>query len=81
MVLTLRGQTDLPNFTSKNPSSRRRFQDFTFLRDHLTRDFPAAVVPPLPDKHRLGELLWVAWLRLILTALVHRVSNWRPLQS
>ncbi|ORY80271.1 hypothetical protein BCR35DRAFT_279224 [Leucosporidium creatinivorum] len=46
-------KTDLPIYTSKAPSSRRRFQDFVFMRDLLTRDFPACVVPPLPDKHRM----------------------------
>jgi sorting nexin-4 len=47
-------QTNLPIFSTPNPSSRRRFQDFVFLRDHLVKDFPACVVPALPDKHRLG---------------------------
>jgi len=47
-------KTNLPIFSTPNPSSRRRFQDFVFLRDHLVRDFPACVVPALPDKHRLG---------------------------
>ncbi|THH33160.1 hypothetical protein EUX98_g1065 [Antrodiella citrinella] len=46
-------KTNLPIFSTPNPSSRRRFQDFVFLRDHLAKDFPACVVPPLPDKHRL----------------------------
>ncbi|CUA69670.1 Sorting nexin-4 [Rhizoctonia solani] len=46
-------RTNLPTFTQSNPSARRRFQDFVFLREHLARDFPACVVPPLPDKHRL----------------------------
>ncbi|EMD41897.1 SNX4-like sorting nexin [Gelatoporia subvermispora B] len=46
-------KTNLPIFSTQNPSSRRRFQDFVFLRDHLAKDFPACVVPPLPDKHRL----------------------------
>ncbi|GAA5899146.1 uncharacterized protein JCM6883_005122 [Sporobolomyces salmoneus] len=45
--------TDLTTFNSKTPSSRRRFQDFVFLRQSLTKDFPACVVPPLPDKHRM----------------------------
>ena len=49
-------QTNLPIFSTPNPSSRRRYQDFVFLRDHLIRDFPACVVPALPDKHRLGAL-------------------------
>ncbi|TFY72784.1 hypothetical protein EVG20_g207 [Dentipellis fragilis] len=46
-------KTNLPIFSSPTPSARRRFQDFVFLRNHLARDFPACVVPPLPDKHRL----------------------------
>ena len=50
----LSAQTNLPIFSTPNPSSRRRFQDFVFLRNHLKTDFPACVVPPLPDKHRLG---------------------------
>ncbi|KAE9400585.1 nexin sorting protein [Gymnopus androsaceus JB14] len=46
-------KTNLPMFSTPNPSVRRRFQDFTFLREHLVKDFPACVVPPLPGKHRL----------------------------
>ncbi|CAL1694964.1 unnamed protein product [Somion occarium] len=46
-------KTNLPIFSTPNPSARRRFQDFVFLRNHLSKDFPACVVPPLPDKHRL----------------------------
>lgn len=36
---------------------RRRFQDFSFLHDHLAKSFPACVVPPIPEKHRLGQSL------------------------
>ncbi|KAL1951422.1 hypothetical protein VTO73DRAFT_571 [Trametes versicolor] len=46
-------KTSLPIFSTPNPTARRRFQDFVFLRTHLAKDFPACVVPPLPDKHRL----------------------------
>ncbi|KAJ3556521.1 hypothetical protein NM688_g1986 [Phlebia brevispora] len=46
-------KTNLPIFSTPNPSARRRFTDFVFLRDHLAKDFPACVVPPLPDKHRM----------------------------
>ena len=53
--LTFNLQTNLPIFSTPNPSSRRRFTDFVFLRDHLAKDFPACVVPPLPDKHRMGK--------------------------
>ncbi|ETW87042.1 hypothetical protein HETIRDRAFT_406843 [Heterobasidion irregulare TC 32-1] len=49
-------KTNLPIFSTPTPSARRRFQDFVFLRNNLSRDFPACVVPPLPDKHRLEYL-------------------------
>lgn len=48
-------QTNLSGFPTTPVTVRRRFQDFVFLRDHLTRLFPACVVPPIPDKHRLGS--------------------------
>lgn len=54
-------QTNLRIFSTGNPSSRRRFQDFVFLRENLVRDFPACVVPPLPDKHRLGIFYGILW--------------------
>lgn len=46
--------TDLPNYASHAPQIRRRFHDFVFLRRALSHDFTACVVPPLPDKHRMG---------------------------
>ncbi|GAA5923316.1 Snx4p [Sporobolomyces koalae] len=46
-------ETDLASFHSTKPSSRRRYQDFVFLRHALVKDFQACVVPPLPDKHRM----------------------------
>jgi len=48
-------QSNLPTFNSPNVKVRRRFQDFVFLHNNLVKDFPACIVPPLPDKHRLGE--------------------------
>ncbi|CAG8479112.1 1756_t:CDS:10 [Paraglomus occultum] len=45
--------TTLETFEKPTVSVRRRFQDFVLLYNTLTRDFPACVVPPLPDKHRL----------------------------
>ena len=56
VALTMGLETNLSTFTSTTPSARRRFQDFVFLRENLSKDFPACVVPPLPGKHRLGEL-------------------------
>ena len=66
-------QTNLPIFSTPNPSSRRRFQDFVFLRDHLKIDFPACVVPPLPDKHRLGtQAIWGFQYILTIRRVRHR---------
>lgn len=49
----IRAETNLMHFQRTRMTTRRRFQDFVFLREHLAKDFPACVVPPLPDKHRL----------------------------
>ncbi|CEP07822.1 hypothetical protein [Parasitella parasitica] len=40
---------------SNKKQVRRRFQDFVWLHNVLYTHFPACFVPPLPDKHRLGE--------------------------
>ncbi|BGO88528.1 hypothetical protein NBRC10512_003374 [Rhodotorula toruloides] len=50
-------QSELPSYSSKTPSARRRFHDFVFLRDGLVKDFPACVVPPLPEKHRMEYVI------------------------
>lgn len=52
----IRAETNLRHFTRTRIATRRRFQDFVFLRENLTRDFPACVVAPLPDKHRMEYL-------------------------
>jgi len=52
----IRAETNLAHFNRTRVSTRRRFQDFVFLRDNLVKDFPACVVPPLPDKHRIDYL-------------------------
>ncbi len=52
----IRAETNLPHFSRTYMSTRRRFNDFTFLREGLKRDFPACVVAPLPEKHRLEYL-------------------------
>ncbi|GAA5992652.1 hypothetical protein JCM11641_004238 [Rhodosporidiobolus odoratus] len=49
--------TTLPTFAGTTPSARRRFHDFVFLRDALVKDFPACVVPPLPEKHRMEYVI------------------------
>ncbi|KAF8216009.1 lipid binding protein [Mycena galopus ATCC 62051] len=80
-------QTNLRIFSTGNPSSRRRFQDFVFLRENLVRDFPACVVPPLPDKHRLEYITgdrfspeFMERRRLDLDRFLQRLSRHPTLQ-
>ncbi|KAI1297946.1 intercellular trafficking and secretion [Mortierella claussenii] len=46
-------KTTMKSFSAPSVSVRRRFQDFAWLHNVLGRDFPEAVLPPLPDKHRM----------------------------
>ncbi|CAK5280293.1 unnamed protein product [Mycena citricolor] len=80
-------KTNLRIFSSKTPSARRRFQDFVFLRENLARDFPACVVPPLPDKHRLEYITgdrfspeFMERRRLDLHRFLQRLSSHPTLQ-
>ncbi|KAI8390905.1 uncharacterized protein BYT42DRAFT_554859 [Radiomyces spectabilis] len=46
--------TEVGTFNSTHPRPvRRRFQDFVWLHNALILEFPACIVPPLPEKHRL----------------------------
>ncbi|KAK3827647.1 MAG: hypothetical protein J3Q66DRAFT_276193 [Benniella sp.] len=47
-------KTTMKGFSAQNVSVRRRYQDFRWLYNALSRDYPERVLPPLPDKHRLG---------------------------
>ncbi|KAG5644625.1 hypothetical protein DXG03_008103 [Asterophora parasitica] len=83
----VQAKTNLPIFSTPNPSSRRRFQDFTFLRENLVRDFPACVVPPLPEKHRLEYITgdrfspdFMERRRLDLHRFLQRISRHPTLQ-
>ncbi|KAI9313115.1 Phox homologous domain-containing protein [Dichotomocladium elegans] len=50
-------ETNLETFASKRPKSvRRRYQDFVWLQETLAFEYPASVVPPLPEKHRLSYI-------------------------
>jgi sorting nexin-4 len=42
-------------FSMQKNQVRRRFHDFVWLHNVLYTHFPACFVPPLPDKHRLGN--------------------------
>ncbi|KAI8088737.1 uncharacterized protein BX664DRAFT_385346 [Halteromyces radiatus] len=46
--------TSVDIFSSTNPRPvRRRFQDFVWLYNSLSLEYPACIIPPLPEKHRL----------------------------
>ncbi|KDE03810.1 hypothetical protein MVLG_05750 [Microbotryum lychnidis-dioicae p1A1 Lamole] len=75
-------KTELPSFTSKSPSARRRYTDFVFMRDLLTKDYPAAIVPPLPEKHRMEYVVgdrfspeFIERRRVDLQRFVERLSR------
>lgn len=52
LLLTM-PQSTFPSFQREITSVRRRFTDFVFLFKQLSREYPAAAVPPLPDKQRM----------------------------
>jgi len=80
-------KTNLPIFSTPTPSARRRYRDFVFLRENLVKDFPACVVPALPDKHRLeyitGDRFGPEFMerrRLELHRFLQRISRHPTLQ-
>ncbi|KAJ3205733.1 intercellular trafficking and secretion [Clydaea vesicula] len=50
LILT---KTTLKNFSQKEYSVRRRFQDFINLHKALSEAHPASILPPAPGKHRM----------------------------
>ncbi|WOO83937.1 Sorting nexin-4 [Vanrija pseudolonga] len=80
-------KTNLPTFKQPQASVRRRFQDFVFLHDHLAKSFPACIIPPIPDKHRLEYIKgdrfsseFVEKRRLDLQRFADRIANHPTLQ-
>lgn len=49
-LATAATQTELPRFHSRSFSVTRRFRDFGWLHEQLSKQFPGVIVPPLPDK-------------------------------
>ncbi|RSH86720.1 intercellular trafficking and secretion [Apiotrichum porosum] len=80
-------KTNVPTFKDQSPIVRRRFQDFVFLHDQLQKSFPACVIPPIPDKHRLEYIKgdrfsseFVEKRRLDLQRFVDRIASHPTLQ-
>lgn len=69
----------MESFSSRQPRPvRRRYQDFVWLHNALTLEFPASIVPPLPEKHRLGRYMQQC-LRIRLFG--HRLKDLRIYQG
>ncbi|BEI93139.1 uncharacterized protein CcaverHIS019_0507670 [Cutaneotrichosporon cavernicola] len=80
-------RTNLKTFKESPTAVRRRFQDFVFLHDHLLKSFPACVIPPIPDKHRLEYIKgdrfsseFVEKRRMDLQRFADRIANHPTLQ-
>lgn len=44
-------------YSVDNRPVRRRFRDFVWLHNALSVEFPACVIPPLPEKHRISKIM------------------------
>lgn len=44
----------LESFNSPQNSVKRRYNDFVWLKRRLQEEYPACILPPLPEKQRLG---------------------------
>ncbi|WFD40238.1 intercellular trafficking and secretion [Malassezia japonica] len=53
----VRAESSLPHFARGYMVTRKRFQDFAFLHDALAKEFPACIIPPLPEKRRIGYVI------------------------
>ncbi|KAK9763833.1 intercellular trafficking and secretion [Basidiobolus ranarum] len=49
-------ETELQSFPKPHIQVRRRFQEFVWLHNTLAYEYPACMVPPLPEKHRMEYL-------------------------
>jgi hypothetical protein len=46
--------TDFKSFQSPHSEVRRRFTDFVYLHQSLSKEYPQCAVPPLPDKRNMS---------------------------
>ncbi|KAL1936508.1 hypothetical protein VTP01DRAFT_642 [Rhizomucor pusillus] len=82
-------ETNVETFSSTTPRPvRRRFQDFVWLHRALLLEYPACVVPPLPEKNRIGYVnggrfdeQFIEKRRLGLQWFLDRVSSHPYLQA
>ncbi|KAI8140820.1 hypothetical protein BJV82DRAFT_519426 [Fennellomyces sp. T-0311] len=81
--------TTLDTFSSARPRPvRRRFQDCVWLHNALMLEFPACIVPPLPEKHRLEYIKgdrfsseFIERRRISLQWFLNRISRHPELQQ
>ena len=68
--------TDMPQFDAPNFTVVRRFSDFVWLHQHLSKDFPGLLIPPVPEKLVMGRFgpEFVESRRRALEKFVNRVG-------
>ncbi|KAI8380192.1 hypothetical protein BD560DRAFT_453284 [Blakeslea trispora] len=74
--------TALEVYSVDNRPVRRRFRDFLWLHNALAVEFPACVVPPLPEKHRMRYMkgnrfdpMFIEHRRLALQWFMDRIAR------
>ncbi|KAI7892498.1 uncharacterized protein EV154DRAFT_537471 [Mucor mucedo] len=80
--------TNLEIYSQDKRPVRRRFRDFLWLHNALTIEFPACVIPPLPEKHRMKYVkgdrfnpMFIEQRRLGLQWFMDRIARHPLLQS
>ncbi|EIE81058.1 hypothetical protein RO3G_05763 [Rhizopus delemar RA 99-880] len=88
MTYRLFTMTALENYSTNNRPVRRRFSDFVWLHNALSIEFPACIIPPLPEKHRLKffkgnrfDPLFIEQRRLGLQWFMDRIARHPYLQA
>ncbi|KAF1804158.1 hypothetical protein V8B55DRAFT_1511638 [Mucor lusitanicus] len=80
--------TALEMYNVDNRPVRRRFRDFVWLHNALSVEFPASVIPPLPEKHRMKYMkgdrfdpMFIEQRRLGLQWFMDRIARHPTLQT
>ena len=70
-------ETDRKQYEQSRFQVIKRYSDFDWLRQHLTRMYPGVIVPPLPEKSvvKKTESSFVEMRRRALQTFLNRISN------
>ncbi|KAI9261894.1 hypothetical protein EDC94DRAFT_659628 [Helicostylum pulchrum] len=80
--------TNLQVYSQDKRPVRRRFRDFLWLHNALTIEYPACIIPPLPEKHRMKYVkgdrfnpMFIEQRRLGLQWFMDRIARHPLLQA